>query len=145
VALVAQWRVDGAVAKAELDERVARADAEESARAALAQPVRNHESQSPPLGGSTAGGSVDGSQPHGAWDCIRARESGGMTDPNGNYGERDNPTYRGAYQMGFQEWTDMGGSGDPADAPPAEQDMRAQMLQAQRGWQPWSTRGMCGV
>jgi len=32
-----------------------------------------------------------------------------------------------------------------AAASPAEQDMRAQMLQSQRGWQPWSTRGMCGV
>ncbi|MDQ2782214.1 MAG: transglycosylase family protein [Actinomycetota bacterium] len=90
----------------------------------------NHEDESPPLGGSVAGGT---------FACIREAESGG------NYGERGNPRYRGAYQIGFQEWADMGGSGDPADASPAEQDMRAQRLQAARGWAPWATHGMCGV
>ena len=36
----------------------------------------------------------------------------------------------------------MGGSGDPAAAPEAEQDMRAAMLYAQAGSSPWP---VCGV
>lgn len=95
-----------------------------------AQAPSNHEDSSPPLGGSTAGGT---------FACIRHFES------DGNYDERSNPSYRGAYQIGYQEWADMGGAGDPADASPGEQDMRAERLQAARGWAPWTTRSLCGV
>jgi hypothetical protein len=79
------------------------------------------------------------SAPGGAWECIRQRESGG------NYAESSNPRYRGAYQIGYSEWASAGGTGDPAAASPAEQDMRAQRLQSARGWQPWSTAGACGL
>jgi len=131
---MAQWAVDGAAAKADSDARLAAEAAAAERLSGFRQTPANHELSSPRLGGSSGGGSLGST-----WDCIKEKESGG------NYAETSNPTYRGAYQMGYDEWAAMGGTGDPAAAPPAEQDMRAQMLQAQRGWQPWSTRGMCGV
>jgi hypothetical protein len=67
---------------------------------------------------------------------IRQCESGGnyqAVSPGG--------TYRGAYQFDRQTWQSVGGTGDPATAPPAEQDARAQTLHNQRGTQPWP---ICG-
>lgn len=49
--------------------------------------------------------------------------------------------YRGAYQFDFETWETVGGSGDPAAAPPDEQDARARELYARRGDQPWP---ICG-
>jgi Transglycosylase-like domain/Putative peptidoglycan binding domain len=46
-------------------------------------------------------------------------------------------TYRGKYQFDRTTWTQMGGDGDPADAPEAEQDRIAGKLLAQRGTTPW--------
>jgi peptidoglycan hydrolase-like protein with peptidoglycan-binding domain len=46
-------------------------------------------------------------------------------------------TYRGKYQFDRDTWRAMGGSGDPADAPEAEQDRIAAALLAQRGTAPW--------
>jgi resuscitation-promoting factor RpfB len=62
---------------------------------------------------------------------LRACESGG------NYANKKNPTYRGAYQFGYQTWANNGGYYDPADAPPALQDAAARALYERRGWQPW--------
>ena len=45
--------------------------------------------------------------------------------------------YRGAYQFSVQTWQGMGGSGDPAAASPAEQDMRALMLLRKQGPRAW--------
>jgi hypothetical protein len=45
--------------------------------------------------------------------------------------------YRGKYQFDLGTWQSVGGTGDPAAAPEAEQDMRAAMLYAQRGSAPW--------
>ena len=45
--------------------------------------------------------------------------------------------YRGKYQFDRETWRAMGGSGDPADAPEAEQDRIAAQLLAQRGTAPW--------
>ena len=44
-------------------------------------------------------------------------------------------TYRGKYQFDRETWRAMGGSGDPADAPEAEQDRIAALalLARQRG------------
>ena len=50
-------------------------------------------------------------------------------------------TYRGKYQFDRQTWRAMGGSGDPADAPEAEQDRIAAQLLAQRGTAPWPVCG----
>lgn len=66
--------------------------------------------------------------------CIRAIESGG------NY-QAVNPSgrYRGAYQFDRATWASVGGTGDPATAPPGEQDARARMLWESRGLSPWPT------
>ena len=50
-------------------------------------------------------------------------------------------TYRGKYQFARETWRAMGGSGDPADAPEAEQDRIAAALLAQRGTAPWPVCG----
>ncbi len=62
---------------------------------------------------------------------LRACESGG------NYENKRNSLYRGAYQFGYQTWANHGGFYDPADAPPSVQDEAALMLYNRRGWQPW--------
>ncbi len=49
--------------------------------------------------------------------------------------------YRGAYQFDIETWQSVGGSGDPAAAPPSEQDARARALYALRGPQPWPVCG----
>lgn len=63
---------------------------------------------------------------------IAACESGGnpsAVDPSG--------TYRGKYQFDHGTWASVGGSGDPAAAPEAEQDYRAGLLYARSGAAPW--------
>ena len=70
------------------------------------------------------------------WARLRQCESGG------NYGAvSPSGQYRGAYQFDVTTWRGMGGAGDPATAPPAEQDYRAQLLYNQRGAQPWPVCG----
>lgn len=49
--------------------------------------------------------------------------------------------YRGKYQFDPATWAAVGGAGDPADAPEAEQDRRAALLYAQRGPAPWPVCG----
>jgi Transglycosylase-like domain len=68
--------------------------------------------------------------------AIAACESGGdptAVDATG--------TYRGKYQFDRQTWAAVGGSGDPAAAPEAEQDQRAAMLIARSGSNPWPVCG----
>jgi len=68
--------------------------------------------------------------------CIRACES------HGNYGAvSGGGTYRGAYQFSQTAWESVGGTGDPAAAPPAEQDARAAALYSQQGSSPWPNCG----
>jgi hypothetical protein len=69
-------------------------------------------------------------------DAIGACESGG--DPTAVSADG---TYRGKYQFDYGTWASVGGSGDPAAAPEAEQDMRAAMLYASSGSSPWP---ICG-
>ena len=70
-------------------------------------------------------------------EAIAGCESGG--DPTAVSADG---TYRGKYQFDSSTWAAMGGSGDPAAAPEAEQDMRAAMLYSQSGSSPWP---VCGV
>lgn len=49
--------------------------------------------------------------------------------------------YRGKYQFSRATWRAMGGSGDPAAAPEAEQDQRAAALLAAQGTAPWPACG----
>lgn len=45
--------------------------------------------------------------------------------------------YYGLYQFSLSTWRSVGGSGNPIDASPEEQLMRAKMLQARSGWGQW--------
>ena len=62
---------------------------------------------------------------------LRACESGG------NYANKNNPKYRGAYQYSYSTWANNYGIYDPADASPAQQDQAARDTYVRRGWQPW--------
>ena len=63
---------------------------------------------------------------------IAACESGGDPTAISSDGQ-----YRGKYQFSMQTWREMGGSGDPAQAPEAEQDRLAAKLLQQVGTSPW--------
>jgi hypothetical protein len=70
------------------------------------------------------------------WACIRQHESGG------NYSEGGG----GAYQFELGTWAGLTGLGIPAqDSPPSVQDAAALRLYAERGWEPWTTRYVCGL
>ena len=49
--------------------------------------------------------------------------------------------YRGKYQFARATWKRLGGTGDPAAAPEAEQDRVAAKLYAERGAAPWPVCG----
>lgn len=69
-------------------------------------------------------------------ESIAACESGG--DPTA---VSSDGTYRGKYQFHTSTWEAVGGSGDPAAAPEAEQDYRAALLYTQSGSSPWPVCG----
>lgn len=97
-----------------------------AAAAAPAQTATSVQQQAPASGGA------DGNGLQGVAQC----ESGGdptAVSPDGQY--------RGKYQFDQQTWNSVGGSGDPAAAPEAEQDQRAAQLHSQRGSQPWPVCG----
>lgn len=107
-------------------ERAAAQAAAEAAAAATAQQSSYSASAPSYSGGGGAGGNLA---------SIRACESGG------NYSTNTGNGYYGAYQFDQQTWNSVGGSGNPADASPSEQDARAQALIAQRGTSPWPNCG----
>ncbi|QQM67145.1 transglycosylase family protein [Actinomyces weissii] len=45
--------------------------------------------------------------------------------------------YYGLYQFSLSTWASVGGTGNPIDASPEEQLMRAKILQARSGWGQW--------
>jgi len=69
-------------------------------------------------------------------ESIASCESGG--DPTA---VSSDGSYRGKYQFDFGTWESVGGSGDPAAAPEAEQDYRAALLYSRSGSSPWP---ICG-
>jgi hypothetical protein len=69
-------------------------------------------------------------------EAIASCESGGDPTIVSSDG-----TYRGKYQFSVSTWESVGGSGDPAAAPEAEQDYRAALLYAQSGSSPWPVCG----
>lgn len=69
------------------------------------------------------------------WVKLRQCESGG------NYSNRNNPLYRGAYQFSYSTWNNYGGYRDPADAPPAVQDAKALATYNASGARPWPVCG----
>jgi hypothetical protein len=71
-----------------------------------------------------------------ALQAIAQCESGGNPRSIGGGG-----LYRGKYQFSRETWAAVGGSGDPAQAPEAEQDRRAIQLYAQSGPGQWPVCG----
>jgi hypothetical protein len=67
--------------------------------------------------------------------AIAACESGGNPATNTGNG------FYGKYQFTQSTWHAVGGTGNPAAAPEAEQDRRAAMLYAQQGSTPWPVCG----
>jgi hypothetical protein len=71
------------------------------------------------------------------WACIRLHESGDRfnspTAPGGAYGFLEGT------------WLSLGYSGWPYEASPAVQSQAALFLYNELGWQPWSTRYVCGL
>jgi hypothetical protein len=92
------------------------------------------------LGLSTGGGAATSSGTSGYADGassttleqIAQCESGGDPTAVSSDGQ-----YRGKYQFSMETWRAMGGTGDPAAAPEAEQDRIASELLAQSGTSAW--------
>jgi Transglycosylase-like domain len=70
-----------------------------------------------------------------ALQAIAVCESSG--DPTTDTGNG----FYGKYQFTLSTWQSVGGVGNPAAAPEAEQDMRAGMLYAREGSAPWPVCG----
>lgn len=82
-----------------------------------------------------AGSAPSTSVASGTLEAIAACESGG--DPTAV-----NPAgYYGKYQFDVGTWQSVGGTGNPAEASEAEQDMRAAMLYERAGASPWPVCG----
>ncbi|HEX2391617.1 MAG TPA: transglycosylase family protein [Solirubrobacterales bacterium] len=69
-------------------------------------------------------------------EAIASCESGGDPTVVSSDG-----TYRGKYQFDQGTWESVGGHGDPAAAPEAEQDYRAALLYSRSGSSPWPVCG----
>jgi hypothetical protein len=69
-------------------------------------------------------------------EAIARCESGGNPSAVGGGGQ-----FRGKYQFTYATWAAVGGSGDPAAAPEAEQDRRAAILYARSGPGQWPVCG----
>ena len=128
-------RGDRAVKRAEARERKAEAKARAKKRAKKRAKLASKQAAAtgaPQASGQQSGG---GATP-GHLQAIAACESGGNPSAVGGGG-----AYRGKYQFDQGTWASVGGSGDPAAAPEAEQDKRAAMLYAQAGSAPWPVCG----
>ncbi len=101
-----------------------------------ARKLAAQQQQAAPTTTTTTGTTTGTSAPSGNLEAIAACESGGDPTAVGGGG-----AYRGKYQFDYGTWASVGGSGDPAAAPEAEQDMRAQMLYERSGSNPWPVCG----
>ncbi len=105
---------------------------EKASRAAEERKVRERKQEQRTAYGTPESVGVD----QATLDSIAVCESGGdptAVDASG--------TYRGKYQFDMGTWASVGGSGDPAAAPEAEQDYRAALLYSQAGSSPWPVCG----
>ncbi len=130
-----------AVAVQKQQQAAAQAAAAAHAAATAAAQSRAVAAQAPapppaPAPATSGGGSDATSTSTADWACIRQRESGG------NYAIGNG----GAYQFELGTWRGLTGLPSPAqDYPAAVQDAAALKLYSQRGWQPWTTRYICGL
>jgi len=124
----AELTTDAAVreARGELRRKANIAQRREAARERRAE-RREQRAAAPP---------VEGGPSQATLDSIAACESGGEPTAIGGGG-----TFRGKYQFMQATWEAVGGSGDPAAAPEAEQDRRAAMLYVQSGAGQWPVCG----
>jgi hypothetical protein len=98
----------------------------------------------PPLGSAastgpapqSAGPAPQSGPAPGSLQQIAQCESGGNPGAVGGNGR-----YRGKYQFTHESWRAVGGSGDPAAAPEAEQDRRAAALYQRSGTASWPNCG----
>jgi hypothetical protein len=103
-------------------------------RSAAAAPHTQAVTASLPV--SPGGGSDGTSTNTPDWACIRQHESGGDYAEGGG----------GAYQFELGTWEGLTGLSSPAeDSPASVQDAAALRLYAERGWEPWTTRYVCGL
>ena len=114
---------------AELDELI---DEVPELREDVAKAKRAEAADAAPAEGETG---LVGGVSQSTLDAIAACESGG--DPTAV----NAAGYYGKYQFDMGTWASVGGSGNPAEASEAEQDMRASMLYAQAGSSPWPVCG----
>lgn len=96
---------------------------------------RRRERRQPEWAAEVNGDTVAG-VPSGTLEAIASCESGG--DPAA---VSSDGSYRGKYQFDTGTWASVGGSGDPAAAPEAEQDYRAALLYSRAGSSPWPVCG----
>lgn len=115
-----------AIKRAKREAREERRRERAAARAAAAVPTTSA-AGAPATGGGTANGTLE---------AIAQCESGGNPSAVGGGGQ-----YRGKYQFSYSTWASVGGSGDPAAAPEAEQDARAAQLYATAGAGQWPVCG----
>lgn len=123
-----------AVADATARDRAARARATQDAAARLvstASPSPAPLSAAPAAPGVLPDVTPGGPSPK-AWAKLRECEANGSYTVVSASGK-----YRGAYQFDVRSWRAVGGTGDPAAAPPAEQDLRASLLYASQGARAW--------
>jgi len=84
----------------------------------------------------SANGDTVAGVPRATLESIASCESGG--DPTA---VSSDGSYRGKYQFDTGTWASVGGKGDPAGAPEAEQDYRAALLYSRAGSSPWPVCG----
>jgi hypothetical protein len=75
------------------------------------------------------------------WPALRQCENRRQCQLGDCYRSAPGDHYRGAYQFDLRTWASVGGAGDPAAAPPAEQDARALELYRRSGRRPWPACG----
>jgi hypothetical protein len=106
----------------------------ERRRKLRAQARKRARARAAAAGAGVPAGAAGGASPQ--LEAIAACESGGNPSAIGGGG-----AFRGKYQFDYGTWASVGGSGDPAAAPEAEQDARAAALMARSGSSPWP---ICG-
>ena len=85
-------------------------------------------------GGTVGGAAIGDATPEELAFLAQVRRC----ESHGNYSiVSSTGRYRGAYQFSVQTWQGVGGTGDPAAASPAEQDMRALKLLRLQGKRAW--------